>query len=73
MVLLDSSVSSQGRPDSIKLTGLSSIWNVITFISLLASYFRLDIQHIAREKRIAALRSIDYIGMLLLIAGCALL
>ena len=50
-----------------------SIWNVVTFACLIATYFRLDIQHIGRDAKVATLKGIDYIGMLLLIAGCALL
>ena len=52
---------------------VSSIWNVVTFACLIATYFRLDIQHIGHDAKVATLKNIDYIGMLLLIAGVSLL
>ena len=73
MVLLDCRVSLDQPIPRHQTDTNHSIWNVVTFISLIATYFRLHMERVAREKRVATLKSIDYMGMFLFVAGCALL
>ena len=50
-----------------------SIWNAMALLALLPTYCRLNIVRPSREQKVATFKSIDYIGMILLIIGSALL
>jgi predicted membrane channel-forming protein YqfA (hemolysin III family) len=52
---------------------LTSFWNVVTLIALLATHFRLDTVRLKHDTSVAILKYIDYLGIIMLIAGCALL